>query len=146
MTQEQTMNQEIREELNRIEGMISDSGEGRWWKMLNIIMSIAMACLTVVIIPFGVWTVQQIQELQVEQKAIQEWKSLGPRFTPSDGDKLRLQTKDEIRSEIKVDLQAIVTKLDRYSELSTVKMDRFSSEISSLKDALYEHMAAQNRQ
>lgn len=136
------MNQDVREELDRIEGRITSlaeaSSESRsWkvlWKMLMVMTGIAQVAVVSIIIPFGTWTVRHITDLEREQAGMNQWMNIGPRFTATDADKLRLQTKDEMRKEISEQLILLLTK-----------MDRMSSEVSSLKDALHDHTVQSER-
>lgn len=121
------MQQDIRDELNRIEGMIEASkgnGELRWWKILQVLCSIAL----VTILPWGVWVTKQINNMDVEQARFKEWREQSVDHDLRDADRLRLQIKDEIRSEIGV-------KLDQLSG----KLDYVRSDMSELKYQLGQH-------
>ena len=127
------MNEEhsLREEIARLDAdvkaMSKYDGEGRFWKLLQIVTSALIGIVTVIVIPFGIWVVQSIHILELGQTKVDGWISIGPRFTSNDADKLRLQTEQEMRMEI------------------GSKLDNMNVELANMRRMLEAHMLEPKR-
>ena len=114
MTPEQ--HNELLDRLSRIEGEVemvaTKNGEGRFWKALQVGTSVLLCIVSVIVIPFGVWVTQAVHSSELRLTELEGWKAQGPRFTSVDAERLRLQIKDEVRSEIEPKLDKIVTILN----------------------------------
>ena len=106
-----------------VEAKIEEKQGGKGWRMIQFLTSILLGCVTAVIIPFGVWTVQQIHKLDIADKEIQNrqsvqqaWIDQGPRFTSRDAENLKLQLQADTNEKLSREISKVNEKLDKINE------------------------------
>jgi hypothetical protein len=122
-TQYTTLVEELGRLDGEIKGMATKNGEGRFWKLLQIATSVLLTAVTIIVVPFGIWTVQSIHSQEMKMVDFESWKNQGPRFTSTDAERLRLMTKDEIRNEISAKLNKMDDRLESMTrDISEIKV------------------------
>ena len=129
-----------------VEAKVEERNGGKAMRVIQFLTSTLLACVTAVIIPFGVWTVQQIhklditdKELQSRQSVQQAWMDQGPRFTAKDAENLKLTVMGDVSEKLSREVTRFSEKLDRVADSFTdtkMQVSEVRREVSELKSMM----------
>lgn len=99
--------------------------------MLFKVTQILIPIIAVSILPWGVWLTNTTYEQRERIAKIESWISIGPRFTPNDGENLRLRVLKEMEE-----------KNETSSSRISIRLDALTLAINELKLELTRHTAS----
>jgi hypothetical protein len=121
----------ITREIEDLKSQLTTQNKGwQWWTQL--VISVLVVTMTAVVVPWGTWTTKQIQEVSSRLGKLEEWKSIGPRFTSIDAENLRLKILQEAAKDSAMNFGERIGRID-------AKMDKLSDTITTLSISIQSH-------